>query len=163
MKIKSTLETSQDQNYTRNERKATLETSEDQNYTRNERSCIQACSLGSAEYRVYQYVSSHPNLTQTTLQTSEALSKIFSVGFGTAMKLGWINVYKSSKIVSVSKTDVVDLVRQELERVKTSEVEGMKAQLEGLKKRKLVQFNKVTTYKVRPSSEVDMNYDCKFP
>ena len=111
-------------------------------------------NLGSPEAQVYNYVKNAGGVTQQ--QLNEELGAIGKVGFGAAMKLGWVSVDKDSKKIVTVIGEIKDTTHATLQLLKTcenasaTEAESIvgKADLDALKKRKLASLVSITGYSV---------------
>ena len=113
-------------------------TSEGEEYAQN----------GSPEFQVYLWLEAHPQASQGDLAEGVGAS-LAKVGFGTAMKLGWVSVDKATKLLSAVKIapEILDQVKSDLLQVKAGKSVDAST-LESLKKRKLVILSTLTGYKV---------------
>lgn len=109
---------------------------------------------GSPEAQVHAAVAAAGRLSQAAL--SEAIGPVSKIGFGAAMKLGWVSVDKETKDVIPTSAQISDTTGMLLREVKA--VEGLpsaeaekrinKVDLESLKKRKLSVLSSLTGYRI---------------
>ena len=80
---------------------------------------------------------------------NEKLGAVAKVGFGVAMKLGWISVDKASKEVVCCSGEIEDSTGAALLKFKSSAAAVGQTELENLKKRKLAILSAITGYRVK--------------
>lgn len=107
--------------------------------TEEAKSYLQA---GSPEVQIHRYLQTSGPVSQDAL--NQALGPVAKVGFPHAMRLKWIAVDKATKQVSAAAESVNDDVQKALQVVESGE--EAKANLDDLKKRKLVVLSKKTHF-----------------
>lgn len=107
-----------------------------------------ALAQGSPEAQVFEFVKG--NGPCTNVDVEKALGKdVAKVGFGTAMKLDWVQVDKATKSASCKATSVTDEVKVDLGNLASLD----KLKLDALKKRKLITATSLTTYRTKQTSK----------
>jgi len=96
---------------------------------------------GSPEVQVFNFVKSKESITNAGVE--EALGAVAKVGMGAAMKNRWVTIDKGSKNVTPAVDSVDDQVQSDLKNLTNLG----KAQLDALKKRKLIAQTSVTSYR----------------
>ncbi|KAF4671189.1 hypothetical protein FOZ61_005412 [Perkinsus olseni] len=114
----------------------------------------QYATVGSPEAQVVSYVKEHGPCVQKDIIAS--LGGVAKIGFGAAMKNGWLSMDKATKEVSVSdkaKDGIEDTVADLLTKVSKGEAASLaKGDMDMLKKRKLIHLTKTTGFKVDKTS-----------
>lgn len=106
---------------------------------------------GSPEAQVYALVKAKGSMTNNEI--NEALGETAKVGQGTAMKNKWISLDKATKAITVSCDSITDEVQQDLQN-DLSKLSA--AQLEALKKRKLIAVTNITAFRIEKGPKFNL-------
>mmetsp|Transcript_41266 Transcript_41266/g.76785 ORF Transcript_41266/g.76785 Transcript_41266/m.76785 type:complete len:499 (-) Transcript_41266:46-1542(-) len=107
----------------------------------------QYCKNGSPEFQVFSFIKSKGSVANADVDA--ALGAIAKIGMGTCMKNKWVSIDKATKVCTLSVDTVEDGTQKELQSLSSLG----KAQLDALKKRKLIAPTSLTAFSVEKTDK----------
>merc|ERR1719387_1554974 len=109
---------------------------------------------GSPERQVFDFVKSTGSTSSKDI--NDELGAAGKLGFGTAMKHGWITMDKGTKAITATAESIADEVQNNLNHVKNGNIPA-ESILGELKKRKLIMVVSITSFEVKKGEKFSLS------